>query len=95
LTHVSRHIQRRRVIARGRVQGVFFRDTVRNAATREGVGGWVRNNRDGTLEAVFEGAPDAVERLVALCREGPPGAHVQDLEVFEEAGQGTEGFRIR
>ena len=88
-------IVRRRVIARGRVQGVFFRDTVRNAATREGVTGWVRNNPDGTLEAVFEGAPDAVDRLVALCREGPPGADVQGLDVVDEAEQGADGFRIR
>lgn len=86
---------RRRVIATGRVQGVFFRDTVRNAAIREGVTGWVRNNPDGTLEAAFEGAPDAVGRLVALCREGPPGADVQELEVVDEAGQGAAGFRIR
>jgi acylphosphatase len=86
---------RRRVLARGRVQGVFFRDTVRNAAAREGVAGWVRNNPDGTLEAAFEGEPDAVERLVALCREGPPGADVLELEVSDEPEQDPEGFRIR
>jgi acylphosphatase len=77
------------------VQGFFFRDTVRNAAAREGVAGWVRNNPDGTLEAAFEGEPDAVERLVALCREGPPGADVLELEVSDEPEQDPEGFRIR
>jgi acylphosphatase len=86
---------RRRVVATGRVQGVFFRDTVRNAAEREGVAGWVRNNPDGTVEAVFEGDADAVERLVSLSREGPPGARVEALEVVEEADQGIEGFRVR
>jgi acylphosphatase len=83
------------VIAKGRVQGVFFRDTVRNAAEREGAAGWVRNNPDGTVEAVFEGDAPAVERLVSVVREGPPGARVQELEVVDEPEQGIEGFRIR
>ena len=83
------------MVARGRVQGVFFRDTIRNAAEREGVAGWVRNNPDGTLEAVFEGESDAVERLVAISREGPPGARVQALEVHDEPDEGIGGFRIR
>jgi acylphosphatase len=86
---------RRRVIASGRVQGVFFRDTVRNAADREGVAGWVRNNPDGTLEAVFEGDAGAIERLVDLCGEGPPGADVRDVEVVEEPEEGLDGFRVR
>jgi acylphosphatase len=85
----------RRVVASGRVQGVFFRDTVRNAAEREGVAGWVRNNPDGTVEALFEGRPDAVERLVSVTRQGPPGARVESLAVVEERDQGIEGFRIR
>jgi acylphosphatase len=83
------------VVVRGRVQGVFFRDTVRNAADREGVAGWVRNNPDGTVEAVFEGDADAVERLVALSREGPPGARIQDVVVFDEPPERILGFRIR
>jgi acylphosphatase len=86
---------RRRVLAHGRVQGVFFRDTVRNAAEREGVAGWVRNNRDGTVEAVFEGDPEAVERLVELAGEGPPGACVEHVDVHEEQQEGLEGFRVR
>ena len=86
---------RRRVIVSGRVHGVFFRDTVRNAGEREGVAGWVRNNADGTLEAVFEGDEAALERLVALCREGPPGADVRDVEVLQEPEEGLASFRIR
>jgi acylphosphatase len=86
---------RRRLTVSGRVQGVFFRDTVRNAAEREHVGGWVRNRPDGTVEAAFEGSPDAVERLIALCRQGPPGARVEKVEVWEETDEGTAKFLIR
>jgi acylphosphatase len=56
---------RRRVIVHGFVQGVFFRDTLRRSAERLGVSGWARNNRDGTVEAVFEGGREAVERMRA------------------------------
>ena len=87
-------IIRRRVVAHGLVQGVFFRDTVRRGADAAGVGGWVRNNRDGTVEAVFEGEPDAVERLVELCRRGPRGAVVERLDVFEEEPEGLACFRV-
>ena len=54
-----------RVVVHGHVQGVFFRDSVRRTARERGVAGWVRNRRDGTVEAVFEGEPDAVEAIVA------------------------------
>ena len=86
---------RRRVVAHGLVQGVFFRDTVRRLAVSRGVAGWVRNNRDGTVEAVYEGEPEAVERLVSVSREGPRGARVDRLEVFEEEPAGLSGFAIR
>jgi acylphosphatase len=86
---------RRRVVVSGRVQGVFFRDTVRNAAEREGVAGWVRNTSDGTVEAVLEGDAAAVERVIALSREGPPGAEVDAVEVFDESDEGLTGFRVR
>jgi len=85
---------RKRVRAHGRVQGVFFRDTVRRAAAREGVAGWASNRSDGTVEAVFEGEPEAVERLVALCRDGPGHAHVDRLDVADEAPEGLDGFRV-
>ena len=86
---------RRRVVVHGLVQGVFFRDTVRRAAVREGVAGWVRNNGDGTVEAVFEGAPEAVERVVALTHEGPRGARVDRVETWEERPEGLQRFSIR
>ena len=86
---------RRRVVVHGLVQGVFFRDTIRRTALREGVTGWVRNNGDGTVEAVFEGSPEAVERLVAFAREGPRGARVDRVDASEERPEGIQGFSIR
>ena len=86
---------RRRVVVHGFVQGVFFRETVRRRAVAEGVAGWVENTRDGTVEAVFEGPPDAVERLVELCRDGPRGARVDRVEVTIEEPEGGDGFSIR
>ena len=86
---------RRRVVAHGLVQGVFFRDTVRRRAVGLGVAGWVRNTRDGTVEAVFEGEPEAVENLLAFCHDGPRGARVDRMDVYEEAAEGISGFAIR
>jgi acylphosphatase len=86
---------RRHVVVRGLVQGVFFRDSVRRQAIALGVHGWVRNAHDGAVEAVFEGEPEAVERLVAFCRRGPRGARVDDVEVSEESVAGLSGFVIR
>jgi acylphosphatase len=85
---------RRRVVVHGRVQGVFFRDTTRRLALEHGVSGWVRNTWEGTVEAVFEGRPEAVQRLVAFVRRGPTGAHVERVEVFEEDEEGLTGFSI-
>jgi acylphosphatase len=86
---------RRRVIVHGLVQGVFFRDTVRRQAVGAGVAGWVRNTRDGTVEAVFEGDSAAVDALVALCDDGPRGARVEHVDVFNEAPEGLVGFAIQ
>jgi acylphosphatase len=83
------------VIVHGQVQGVFFRDTTRRLAQQHGVAGWVQNTWQGTVEAVFEGEPDAVERLVAFCRKGPRGAHVERVDVIEEEPEGLSGFWIR
>ena len=85
---------RRRVTAHGRVQGVFFRDSTREAAERLGVAGWVRNTGEGTVEAVFEGDAEAVESLVELCRSGPGSADVERLDVDEEEPEGLEGFKV-
>ena len=85
---------RRRVVVHGRVQGVFFRDSVRRRASARAVSGWVANRSDGTVEAVFEGEPEAVAALVDYCREGPRGAEVEDLEVFDEQPEELSGFEI-
>jgi acylphosphatase len=86
---------RRRVIVSGRVQGVWFRDACRNEARRLGVHGWVRNCEDGKVEAVFEGAPDAVNEVANWCQHGPPHAQVSTIEVFDEDPADESTFRIR
>jgi acylphosphatase len=86
---------RRRVIVRGQVQGVFFRDTCRREAITRGVAGWVRNRPDGTVEAVFEGPASAVDAMCAWCETGPPRARVEGVSVSEEAPQEKQGFRVR
>lgn len=85
----------RKVVICGRVQGVFFRDTMRRQADRHGVGGWVRNCRDGTVQAHLEGEPDAVAEVVLWCRTGPRGADVEDLRVTVAEPEGVEGFSVR
>jgi acylphosphatase len=85
---------RRRVVVRGRVQGVWFRDSCQREAGAAGVAGWVRNCADGAVEAVFEGAGPRVERMVDWCRTGPPRARVVDVEVVDEEPTGERGFTI-
>jgi acylphosphatase len=85
---------RRRVVVHGFVQGVFFRDTLRRHATSLGVSGWARNLPDGTVEAVFEGAPADVERMLDLSREGPRGARVDRVDVTHEEPAGLTGFSL-
>ena len=86
---------RNRVVARGRVQGVFFRDSTRERAEAAGVSGWVANRPDGTVEAVFEGGDEAVARMVDWMGSGPSGASVERVEVSEEEPEGLEGFEVR
>jgi acylphosphatase len=86
---------RRRVVVSGQVQGVFFRDTCRREAVRRDVAGWVRNRGDGTVEAVFEGQPEAVDAMVAWARTGPPDAVVARVDVTDEPVDGAVGFAVR
>jgi acylphosphatase len=92
---MTQEIVRRRVIVHGHVQGVFFRDTAQREAERQGTAGWVRNTQEGTVEAVFEGEPDAVERMVAFAEQGPRGADVERVETFDEEPEGLTGFGVR
>ena len=78
----------------GRVQGVFFRESMRREAIQRGVSGWVRNRPDGTVEAVLQGETSQVEALITWARRGPSAAQVLNIEVSE--AQGTfEGFENR
>jgi acylphosphatase len=88
-------VVRRRAIASGRVQGVFFRDSTRREAERRGVAGWVRNTPEGTVEAVFEGAADDVDGMVSFVRGGPGHAVVDDVQVVDEEPEGLSGFDVR
>jgi acylphosphatase len=84
-----------RVVVRGNVQGVFFRDSARRKADTRGVAGWIANRPDGAVEAVFEGDPDAVASLVEFCRNGPRGADVQSIDETSEEPEGLSGFQVR
>ena len=85
----------RRIVVRGDVQGVGFRDATRRRAQSLGVAGWVRNRSDGAVEVLAEGEADAVESMVAFCREGPRGASVGDVEVSDGGPEGASGFEVR
>ena len=86
---------RRRVVVHGRVQGVFFRDSLRRLANSRDVGGWVRNRPDGTVEAVFEGDEGGVRSLIDFCGRGPRGAQVERVEEHEEEPEGLTSFDVR
>ena len=73
----------RHVVVRGRVQGVGYRAWAENMADRLGLEGWVRNRRDGTVEAVFAGPDQTVASAIEACRNGPRGAHVDTVDVAE------------
>jgi acylphosphatase len=86
---------RRRAVVRGRVQGVFFRDSVRERAQAHGVAGWVCNRSDGAVEAVLEGPAEAVDRVLRFLEIGPQRAQVESVEVSEEPPEGLSGFQVR
>lgn len=88
-------MRRVRVVASGRVQGVFYRATCARLARALGLAGYVRNLPDGRVEAVFEGPDDDVEEMVAWSRRGSDLAHVDDLNVVAEPPVGGRGFEVR
>lgn len=85
---------RRRVLVSGTVQGVFFRDTCQEVATRHGVRGWVRNLPDLRVEAALEGPEAAVEAVVAWCHEGPRRGRVTSVEIITEEPIGESTFTV-
>ena len=86
---------RNRVLISGEVQGVYFRDSYRRLALQHGVAGWVRNLPDGRVEAVLEGPPQEVHRLVAWAHQGPSSATVTSVNVREERPEGLATFVIK
>ena len=85
-----------RVVVSGRVQGVWFRAWTVDEATKRKLRGWVRNRKDGSVEALFGGDPSAVDAMLAACREGPPMAHVNDVKIHDAVGEPMpENFDLR
>ncbi len=84
--------QRVRLVVSGRVQGVWYRGWMVDEAQARGLDGWVRNRRDGTVEAVFQGVPAVVAEMVAACWRGPPMARVVAVETHPHENQVAPGF---
>lgn len=84
-----------RLRIRGRVQGVWFRAWTAREAMRRGVAGWVRNRRDGSVEALFMGSTEAVDGLIEACRDGPELARVESIDVAPDPGESVDGFEQR
>ena len=84
-----------RVVVDGRVQGVWYRQSCQREAEEQGVAGWVRNNDDGSVEAVLEGEPDAVSRVLEWMRHGPTHAMVTSVVTHQEVSRNERGFAIR
>jgi acylphosphatase len=95
MTNMGTDTIRRRLVISGKVQGVFFRDSTREAAQNEGVSGWATNRDDGAVEVVLEGPPAAVRSVVGYCRSGPASADVTSVDESEEEPEGLDGFEIR
>ena len=85
----------RRILVRGRVQGVFFRNWAVQTAARFGVNGWVRNRGDGSVELIACGSPRSVEEMIAACAVGPPAARVEEVIVAEAEKPGVDSFEKR
>ena len=84
------------ILISGRVQGVFYRYTAQRVASRLDLSGWIKNLSNGKVEAVVVGTPSAVDTFIAWCQEGPPGAHVADVEATSlPSTHEYEGFSIK
>ena len=89
-------MERVHVVVQGRVQGVYFRASARNRARRLGLSGWVRNCPDGSVELLAEGEKNVLEQLIAWSRQGPPAAHVTEVQVAWQAATGEfAGFEVK
>lgn len=81
--------------ASGKVQGVFYRQSMKVEARKLGVSGWVRNLPDGSVEALLEGEPGSIDRLVEWARRGPAGSRVDSVETSEREPSGAQSFEVR
>jgi acylphosphatase len=88
-------MRRVHVLVRGTVQGVGYRYSMRGVAEAAGVAGWVRNRPDGSVESEVEGAPAAVDAVLAWMAAGPPGAHVDEIATVAIDSVGERGFEVR
>jgi len=84
----------REIVVHGRVQGVFFRASIRDAARRAGVAGWATNRPDGTVAIRLEGEPSAVASVERVCEQGPEGARVESVDRRDVAIEGLRGFSV-
>lgn len=84
----------RRVLIKGRVQGVAFRVCCADEAKREGVAGYAKNLPDGNVEVLLEGSPDAVQKVISWCRQGPPAARVEHIEINDATPGNQSGFAV-
>jgi acylphosphatase len=83
------------LIIQGKVQGVFFRDSTREMAKQLNLTGWVRNNSDGTVEAVFQGEEDNLKRMLEYSNQGPNSAQVKKIKIeWEEISEKCKDFKI-
>lgn len=89
LPSLSKHL-----VLHGRVQGVYYRESMCQQAARLGISGWVRNRRDGTVEAMIQGSEEAIARMLEWARRGPEMAQVTNMEVREGSGNHS-GFERR
>jgi acylphosphatase len=87
--NISHHLK-----IHGHVQGVFFRESMCRQAQQLGITGWVRNCRDGTVEAMIQGAPEAVSAMIAWARTGPDRARVEGVEISAGSGKYTDFERL-
>ena len=88
-------MRRVRVVVRGRVQGVGYRHSMASAAREAGASGWVRNRRDGTVEAEIEGTTEQVEDVLAWAAQGPTAARVDGVSLTDVEATGDTGFEMR
>jgi acylphosphatase len=87
---------RAHIYVSGKVQGVFYRYETKKYAELHSVNGWVRNMPDGRVECLFEGEKEEVEKIIEFCRQGPPAAHVDDVEIqWEEWKEEFDDFQIK